>query len=77
LRGRHPRLKQFCGNETLSLLVRGTSNKTVRVRGDEIQRYRPRLSGPLLDRIDVHLTLGATLAKGLRTALDRTSSKKS
>jgi magnesium chelatase family protein len=36
----------------------GSSKRACRCRPDEVQRYRNRLSGPLLDRIDLQVELG-------------------
>src|SRR6185436_19665006 len=40
----------------------------------EIQRYRARLSGPLADRIDMHVTLGAVSPASLQQSSDGESS---
>ncbi|MFD1260924.1 YifB family Mg chelatase-like AAA ATPase [Entomomonas asaccharolytica] len=36
----------------------GDTTKTCRCTPEQVQRYRSKLSGPLLDRIDLHITVG-------------------
>ena len=43
--------------------------------GNQVQNYRARLSGPLLDRIDLHIEVPAVPYKELRTPLPGMSSK--
>ena len=38
---------------------KGTSRKECRCASTQIQKYRSRISGPLLDRIDLHLEVSA------------------
>ncbi len=46
----------------------GSSLKACRCTPDQVSRYQGRLSGPLLDRIDLHVEVGALSAEELLTA---------
>ena len=48
----------------------GYSNRLCTCSEPEIVRYRSRLSGPLSDRIDMHVTLGAVPAASLERPTD-------
>jgi magnesium chelatase family protein len=52
----------------------GSSARACVCSETDIQRYRARLSGPLLDRIDLHLTLSAIPLRGLGAAAPSESS---
>lgn len=58
-----------CGNQ-------GNNNANCRCTSDQIQRYQGRISGPLLDRIDLHVTVPA-LPRGVLTSVNRESSENS
>jgi magnesium chelatase family protein len=46
----------------------GSTLKPCRCSPDQVARYQPRLSGPLLDRIDLHIEVAALPAQELLTA---------
>jgi len=48
----------------------GDASRVCQCGEHEIQRYRSRLSGPLLDRIDLHLTLSPVPLKDLGVSVD-------
>jgi magnesium chelatase family protein len=52
-----------CGNA-------GEATRVCTCSDAEVSRYRARLSGPLADRIDMHVTLGAVAASSLQQASD-------
>jgi magnesium chelatase family protein len=56
-----------CGNA-------GEPTRACTCAESEIVRYRSRLSGPLADRIDMHVTLGAVPAQSLQSPSDGESS---
>ncbi len=56
-----------CGNA-------GEPTRVCTCAESEIVRYRSRLSGPLADRIDMHVTLGAVSAQSLQHPSDGESS---
>lgn len=52
------------------------SDKTCTCTASQIQKYHKKLSGPIIDRIDIHVTVGSVEHKNLlRTAKERTSPK--
>lgn len=57
-----------CGNA-------GDANRVCTCSEPEIVRYRSRLSGPLADRIDMHVTLGAVPAASLEHSSDGEASR--
>lgn len=52
----------------------GDATRECRCTGAEIQRYLGKISGPLLDRIDLHIEVPAVAYKELRTRNDGESS---
>lgn len=51
----------------------GHSNGRCHCTGEQVQRYRARVSGPLLDRIDMHVEVPSVPQKVLRAASDEVS----
>ena len=52
----------------------GDSSDRCRCTAAQVSRYRGKISGPLIDRIDIHIELGAVAAKHLFTAGPRAES---
>jgi len=52
----------------------GHHNNKCRCTPDQVSRYRAKISGPLLDRIDLHIEVPALLDEELRTAANGESS---
>ncbi len=55
------------GDESLPLRILGDPRRNCRCSAPQIQRYRNRISGPLLDRIDLHVEVPAVRYADLAT----------